>query len=84
MNQTFVTLAGASLLAVALGVFVRGMVHFPFEDEEDAIEALEAAGFADVRLHPGTEAGDDPGSERVMVIWKPTWTPIRAVAFGTL
>ncbi len=56
------------VFGAALGVFVRGMVHFPFEDEEDAIEALEAAGFTDVQLHPGTEAGDDPGSERVMVI----------------
>jgi O-methyltransferase involved in polyketide biosynthesis len=52
----------------ALGVFVRGAVHFPFADEEDALDALEAAGFKEARLHPGTESGDDPGAERVTVI----------------
>lgn len=52
----------------ALGTFVRGSVHFPFADEEDASAALRRAGFATVELHNGSEASDEPGAERVEVI----------------
>jgi O-methyltransferase involved in polyketide biosynthesis len=52
----------------ALGSFVRGSIHFPFDDEADAVEQLEAAGFTAAELHPGSDASDDPGADRVHVL----------------
>jgi O-methyltransferase involved in polyketide biosynthesis len=40
----------ARAFRVALGGFVRGQVHEHFPDDEDAIEALHEAGFADARI----------------------------------
>jgi len=40
----------ARAFRVALGAFVRGQVHEHFPDDEDAIEALHVAGFADARI----------------------------------
>jgi O-methyltransferase involved in polyketide biosynthesis len=54
--------------SLALGGFVRGSIYFPLADEQDALEQLEAAGFASAELHSGTEASDDPGAERVHVV----------------
>jgi O-methyltransferase involved in polyketide biosynthesis len=53
---------------VALGAFVRGRIHFPYEDELDARDGLERAGFAEVALHSGREAATEPGADRVRVI----------------
>ena len=51
-----------------LGAFVRGRVHFPYADPDQAEAALAAAGFDTATLHPGTEGGSGPGAERVTVI----------------
>jgi O-methyltransferase involved in polyketide biosynthesis len=51
-----------------LGAFVRGRVHFPYADADQAEAALAAAGFDAATLHPGTEGGSGPGAERVTVI----------------
>jgi len=51
-----------------LGAFVRGRVHFPYRDGEDARARLRAAGFASADLHPGSEGGSGPGVDRVHVI----------------
>jgi O-methyltransferase involved in polyketide biosynthesis len=40
----------ARAFRVALGSFVRGQVHEHFPEDEDAIEALREAGFADARI----------------------------------
>ena len=62
--------AGATQRAfgLLLGVFVRGRLHFPYADVEDARSALAAAGFGWAELHPGIEGGTDPGAERVHVV----------------
>lgn len=54
--------------ALGLGAFVRGSVHLPFADADDATAALSAAGFAKVVLHPGSEVLDAAGAERVHVL----------------
>lgn len=54
--------------AAALGAFVRGRVHMPYDDAADAQLALAQAGFAQVTLHSGTAAGTGPGAERVRVV----------------
>lgn len=51
-----------------LGAFVRGRVHFPYADVEQAEAGLAAAGFDSATLHAGTEGGSGPGVERVKVI----------------
>ena len=53
---------------MALGGFVRGSIHFPFEDEKDALASLDATGFEEAGLHSGDEESDDPGADRVHVI----------------
>lgn len=58
----------ATVFGALLGVFVRGRVHFPFEDPDDAQTALTNAGFISSVLHSGTEGGSEPGAERVRVI----------------
>ena len=60
--------------AVALGVFVRGRVHFHYSDAGTAEAALRSRGFADAQLHrpeeyaeelPGMDAA---GADRVRVL----------------
>jgi O-methyltransferase involved in polyketide biosynthesis len=51
-----------------LGAFVRGRVHFPYADAEQAEAALIAAGFETATLHAGSEGGSGPGADRVKVI----------------
>jgi O-methyltransferase involved in polyketide biosynthesis len=41
-----------------LSAFVRGRVELHFRDAPEALEALEAAGFADATLHSPAEVGD--------------------------
>ncbi len=54
---------------LGLGAFVRGSVHFPCDDPDDAIALLESAGFADARIHSGGEAPEaGRGAERVSVL----------------
>ena len=60
--------AGERLFGLALSAFVRGSVHFPCRDENDAVTTLRAAGFDSVALHPGTEASSRAGAGRVSVI----------------
>ena len=65
---------GERAFGVVLSVFVRGRVHTHFVDEGEAIAALKAVGFSQVRLHRGdtqpVEAVDrrDPGAEIIHVI----------------
>ncbi|MGE5745710.1 MAG: hypothetical protein ACM33U_00435, partial [Solirubrobacterales bacterium] len=57
-----------------LSVFVRGRVHTHFLDEAEAIAALKAVGFSQVRLHrgdtdpTGTFDRGDPGARLIHVI----------------
>jgi O-methyltransferase involved in polyketide biosynthesis len=60
--------------AAGLGAFVRGRVHFHFDDAEQAEATLVRAGFSEARLHapeeydgvlPGMDAA---GADRVRVV----------------
>jgi O-methyltransferase involved in polyketide biosynthesis len=57
-----------SLGSTLLSLFVRGHVEMQFEDEDDALGALEGSGFPNTVLHRGSEASDVPGTESVRVI----------------
>jgi hypothetical protein len=57
-----------SLGSVLLSLFVRGRVAMQFENEDDALRALEESGFPATVLHRGSEASDVPGTESVRVI----------------
>jgi O-methyltransferase involved in polyketide biosynthesis len=60
--------------ATALSSFVQRRVHAHFDGEQDAVEALEEAGFARARLiradrHPASGgAGNDPAASRLHII----------------
>lgn len=60
--------------SVVLSMFVRGRVYTHFLDEAEAIAALKAAGFSQVRLHrgdtdpTGTVDRGDPGARLIHVI----------------
>ena len=58
-----------------LSAFVRGRVHMPYEDEQEAVAALRSAGFRDAELHRGTEAHQGRGSHRVRVVEARTAKP---------
>ncbi len=60
--------AVAAVFGAVLGTFVRGHIHFPFEDSDDALAALAGAGFDSSVLHSGAEGGSGDGAERVRVI----------------
>lgn len=64
----------------ALGAFVRGRIHRHFTSEDDAIEALLAAGFDSARLHRGdrhsaAELRGDAGAALIHVIEARTGEP---------
>lgn len=58
----------------ALSLFVQRGVHAHFDDEDDAVRALRAAGFAEASLcrgdrHPAAgDAARDPGAQRMHVV----------------
>lgn len=62
------------LFATGLGLAVRGRLHFHFDDDAAAVEALRTAGFADAFVHaPSEYAGELPGmtaagADRVRVL----------------
>jgi len=62
----------AMAVGAAIGAFVRGRIHYPFEDEADAAAALRRSGFDGFRIHRGSEGGSARGAERVHVI--EAWT----------
>jgi O-methyltransferase involved in polyketide biosynthesis len=56
---------------VVLSAFVRGRVHLHFDDEAQAIEALEQAGFASAELHRASDLAPEirgGGSELAHII----------------
>lgn len=54
-----------TVFAAALGVFVRGRIHFHFERAEEAEDALRTAGFAHATLHaPLAFAAEVPDADR--------------------
>jgi O-methyltransferase involved in polyketide biosynthesis len=59
---------------VFLSAFVRGRVYTHFADQQEAVAALRAAGFAEARLHrcyrhpAAGEEGGDPGARRVHIL----------------
>lgn len=55
-------------VGAAIGTFVRGRVHYPFEDEADAAAVLRRIGYSGVTIHRGSEGGSARGAERVHVI----------------
>jgi O-methyltransferase involved in polyketide biosynthesis len=64
----------ARAFEAALGLFVQRRVSAHFDDEEDAVAKLRAAGFDSARLHRADrhpaagEAGRDPAAGRVHVV----------------
>ena len=58
----------------ALSSFVQRRVHTHFGDEDAAVDALRAAGFAEVSLHRGdrhpaaNDAGRDPAAARIHIV----------------
>jgi O-methyltransferase involved in polyketide biosynthesis len=59
-------------VGAAIGAFVRGRIHYPFEDEADAAAALRRIGYGGVSIHRGSEGSSARGAERVHVI--EAWT----------
>jgi O-methyltransferase involved in polyketide biosynthesis len=63
-NRGVTTAIGVRLLSM----FVRGDVRMHFEDEDAALAALGAAGFADSAVHRGSEVSDTGGAASIRVI----------------
>ena len=63
-NTGLVTAVGTRLLSL----FVRGRVEMQFDNETEALRALEAAGFAEAYLHRGSDVSDAPATESIRVI----------------
>ena len=59
---------GADAFVWMLGAFVRGKVELHFEDEPEALAALERAGFAEAHLPRGDHSGGARGARSVRVI----------------
>jgi len=58
-----------AVFGLGLSLFVRGKVHFPAADPEEAAEMLEVAGFGTAIVHDGTEAPSaGRGADRVSVL----------------
>jgi len=58
-----------TVFGLGLSVFVRGSIHFPAADPEEAAAMLEAAGFGTAVVHDGSEApGAGRGADRVSVL----------------
>jgi O-methyltransferase involved in polyketide biosynthesis len=58
----------ATIGVLALSAFVRGQVAMHFEDEAEAVAALEAVGFRKAVSHRGTEVSDERGAASIHVI----------------
>ena len=57
------------IFGLALGAFVRGRVHFPARDPEEAEEMLADAGFTEALVRPGSDAPEaGRGADRTSVI----------------
>jgi O-methyltransferase involved in polyketide biosynthesis len=63
-NAYWTTMLGARLISL----FVRGRVAMHFDEQPDAVRALEAAGFAAATLHGGSRISDGRGARTVRVI----------------
>jgi O-methyltransferase involved in polyketide biosynthesis len=63
-NAGLITAVGVKLLSA----FVRGPVEMHFDDEGEAISALTRAGFAEARLHLGSEVLDAKSANSIRVI----------------